>query len=97
MERENNKTYDHSQPKSYGPFKIPVPKLDDEDMYKFMVHTLLKNNFTLLSAQTITAIGREIISHNKQFFKDYKMGALKLETFCLNSVLSKNMAIILVP
>ena len=54
-------------------------------MYKFMVHTLLKNNFTLLSAQTITAIGCKIITHNKQFFKDHKVGALKLESFFLSN------------
>lgn len=46
-----------TQPKSYGSFKTSVPKLHDEDLYKFMVYTLIKNNFTLLSAQTITAIG----------------------------------------
>lgn len=73
-----------TRPKSYGPFKISVPKLDDEDMYKYMACTLLKNNFTLHSAQIITAIGCKIITHNKQFFKDYKMGTLKLESFFLN-------------
>lgn len=70
--------------KSYGPFKISVSELNDEDMYKCMVYTLLKNNFTLLSAETITAIGCKIITHNKQFFKDHKMGALKLQPFFLN-------------
>lgn len=44
----------------------------------------MKNNFTLLSAQTITATGCKIITHNKQFFKDHKMSALKLESFFLN-------------
>ncbi|CAH3169999.1 unnamed protein product [Porites lobata] len=67
-----------TQPKSYGPFKISVPKLD------VMVYTLLKNNFTLLFAQTITAIGCRIITHDKQFFKDHKVGALKLESFFLS-------------
>lgn len=73
-----------NQPKSYGPFKTSIPKLDNEDMYKFMVYTLLKNNLTLLSAQTITAVGCKIITHNKQFFKDHKLSALKLESFFLN-------------
>lgn len=67
--------------KSYGPFKISLPKLNGEDMYKFMVYTLLKNNFTVLSARTITAIGCKVIANNKQFFKDHEIGALKLE-FC---------------
>ena len=33
--------------KSYGPFKMEVPKLSKTDMYKFMMYTLLKNNFTV--------------------------------------------------
>lgn len=44
----------------------------------------MKYIFTLLSAQTITAFACEIITHNKQFFKDHKMGVLKLESFFLS-------------
>ena len=39
-----------TQPKSYGPFKISAPKLDNDYMYKFMIYKLMKNDFTLLSA-----------------------------------------------
>ena len=83
-----------TQPKLYGSFKISVPTLDDEDMYKFMVYTLLQNNFILLSAQTITAIGCKIITHNKQFFKDHKVAALKLESFFLNKSYGENTCVL---
>ena len=86
-----------TQPKSYGPFKTSVPKLNNDDVYKFMFYILMKNNFTVLSAQTITAIGCKIITHNKQFFKDHKMGALELDHFSSqNNVLSNPMVKILV-
>ena len=39
--------------KSYGPFKMEVPKLSKPDMYKFLMYTLLQNNFTVLSTETI--------------------------------------------
>ena len=35
--------------KTYGPFKIEVPKLSKPDMYKVLMYTLLQNNFTVLS------------------------------------------------
>ena len=62
-------------PKIYGPFKISVSKLDNEDMYKFMIHTLLQNNFTTLSTQEIIIaqrgslrkVGRDILI-SKQLF-----------------------------
>ena len=31
--------------KTYGPFKISVPKLNNEDMYKYMIYTLLRVRF----------------------------------------------------
>ena len=43
--------------RTYGPFKISIRILDNEDIYKFMVYTLLMNNFTILSTQTIANIG----------------------------------------
>lgn len=70
--------------KSYGPFKMQVPKLSKPDMYKFLMYTLLKNNFTVLSTETITDIGATITTHNEQFFKDHAVGALKLNTFFLD-------------
>ena len=63
--------------KSYGPFKMEVPKLSKPDMYKFLMYTLLQNSFTVLSTETIAEIGATITTHNEQFFKDHKVGALK--------------------
>ena len=67
--------------KTYGPFKMEVPKLSKPDMYKFFMYTLLQNNFTVLSTETIAEKGATITTHNDQFFKDHKVGALKLNTF----------------
>ena len=70
--------------KTYGPFKMEVSKLDKSDMYKFLMYTLLQNNFTVLSTETIAEIGATITTHNEQFFKDHVAGALKLNTFFLD-------------
>ena len=53
-------------------------------MYKFPMYTLLQNNFTVLSTETIAEIGATITTHNEQLFKDHKVGALKLNTFFLD-------------
>ena len=70
--------------KTYGPFKMEGPKLSKPDMYKFLMYTLLQNNFTVLSTETIAEIGATITTHNPQFFKDHVAGALKLNTFFLD-------------
>ena len=70
--------------KTYGPFKMEVPKLSKPDMYKFLMYTLLQNNFIVSSTETIAETGATITTHNKQFFKDHKVGALKLNTFFLD-------------
>ena len=70
--------------KTYGPFKMEVPKVSKPDMYKFLMYTLLQNNFTVLSTETIAKIGASITTHNEQFFKDHIAGALKLNTFFLD-------------
>ena len=70
--------------KTYGPFKMEVPKMDKSDIYKFLMYTLLQNSFTVLSTETIAEIGADISTHNTQFFKDHKAGALKLNTFLLD-------------
>ena len=70
--------------KTYGPFKMEVPKLSEPDMYKFLMYTLLQNKFTVLSTETIAEVGADISTHNTQFFKDHKAGALKLNTFFLD-------------
>ena len=59
------------------------PKLSKPDMYKLLMYTLLKNNFTVLSTETISGIGATITTHNEQFFKDHIVGARKLNTFFL--------------
>ena len=70
--------------KTYGPFKMEVPKLSKPDMYKSLMYTLLQNSFTVLSTETIAKIGATITTHNEQFFKDHIAGALKLNTFLLD-------------
>lgn len=54
--------------KILGPFKTSMQRLNNEDMYTFMVYTAMKNNFTLLSAEFISAIGSRIIVYDEQFF-----------------------------
>ena len=49
--------------KTYGPFKMEVPKLSEPDMYKFLMYTLLQNNFTVLSTETIAESGADIFRH----------------------------------
>ena len=70
--------------KTYGSFKMEVPKMDKSDIYKFLMYTLLQNKFTVLSTETIAEIGADISTHSTQFFKDHKAGALKLNTFFLD-------------
>ena len=59
---------------------MEVPKLSKQDMYKFLMYTLLKNNFTVLSTETIAESGAKITTHDEQFFKEHKVGAPKLNT-----------------
>ena len=70
--------------KTYGPFKMEFKKLSKPDMYKFLMYTLIQNNFTVLSTETIAEIGATITTHNEHFFKDHVAGALKLHTFFLD-------------
>ena len=63
---------------------MEVPKLDNSDIYKFLMYTLLQINFTVLSTETTDEIGANITTHNEQFFKDHVAGALKLNTFFLD-------------
>ena len=70
--------------KVFGPFKTTMPRLSDDDVYKFLIYTALKNNFALLSAEYTTAIGGRIIVYDKQFFKKHKMGKLLLESHFLS-------------
>ena len=71
--------------RSFGPFKMDVPKLSIQDMYKFFMYTLLTNNFTLLSAEVITEIGGRVITYNPQFFAHHFMAGLKFESYLLSN------------
>ena len=71
--------------KEWGPFHISIPKLTKSDMYKLFIYILLTNGFSILSTQTIEKVGAKIITHKKSFFKDHKMGRLKLESFFLDN------------
>ena len=51
--------------KTYGPFKMEVPKLSKPDMYKCLMYTLHQNNFTVLSTETISELGATITRHTK--------------------------------
>ena len=79
---ENGKS---TEEKTYGPFETEIPRLNKRDMYKFMVYTLMENKFTLLSAQVISKIGCDIVTHNKEFFMKHKMSGLKLESYLLSN------------
>lgn len=56
-----------------------------EDMYKFMVYILYENGFVPQSTERIEEIGATVIHHKRSFFKDHKMGRLKLESYFLDN------------
>ena len=70
--------------RTFGPFDIELPKLSHRDMYKLMMFTLLKNNFTLQSAQVITKIDAKVMVYNKQFLREHYMEGVKLESHLLS-------------
>lgn len=70
--------------KAFGSFTIEIPKMNIDDMYKFMVYTLLQHDFSILSTQTIANIGAKIMIHKPLEFRHMKVGALKLNTFFLD-------------
>ena len=55
--------------KTYGPFRMEVPNLSKPDMYKFLMFTLLKNYFFVLSTETISELGAKITTHKDSFSK----------------------------
>ena len=71
-------------PKTFGPFSMVMPQLSNDDMYKFMVYTLLQHDFSILSTQTIANIGAKIMIHKPLGFKLMKVGVLKLNSFFLD-------------
>ena len=78
-----DKLNENIEEKTYGPFTMDMPKMSKNDMYKFMMYTLLDNNFTILSAQVIDKIGCKIITYDDQNFMDHRMGKLKLQSYLL--------------
>ena len=56
-------------PKTFGPFTMEMPKLNNDDLYKFMVYTLLQHGFSILSTQTIANIGAKIMIHKPLEFR----------------------------
>lgn len=71
-------------PETFGPLSMEMPQLSNEDLYKFMVFTLLQHDFSILSTQTIANIGAKIMIHKPLEFRHMKIGALKLNTFLLD-------------
>lgn len=71
-------------PKTFGPFTMEMPKMSNDDLYRFMVYTLLQNDFSILSTQTIANIGAKIMIHKPLEFRHMKVGALKLNSFFLD-------------
>ena len=71
--------------KNYGAFTVEKPKImNNTDVYKFAMYTLLDKKFNILSGETITAIGCKIIKLVDKKSKYHKMGNLKLESYLLN-------------
>ena len=70
-------------PKTFGPFSVEMPQMSYDDLYKFMVFTLLQHDFSALSTQTIANIGANILTHTPLEFKNMKVGALKLNVACV--------------
>ena len=58
--------------------------MSNDDLYRFMVYTLLQNDFSILSTQTIANIGAKIMIHKPLEFRHMKVGALKLNSFFLD-------------
>ena len=71
-------------PETFGPFTMEMPKMSNDDLYRFMVYTLLQNDFSILSTQTIANIGAKIMIHKPLEFRHMKVGALKLNSFFLD-------------
>ena len=65
-------------------FTMEMPKMSNDDLYKFMVDTLLQHDFSILSTQTIANIGAKIMIHKPLEFRHMKVGALKLNSFFLD-------------
>lgn len=83
VENRNGKTR-MITPKAFGPFTMEMPKMSNDDLYKFMVYTLLQHDVSILSTQNIASIGAKILPHKPLEFRNMKVGALKLNSFFLD-------------
>ena len=55
--------------KNHGPSQVDLPKdISRHDTYKFMMHLLLKNKFTILSCEVIEKLGAKVIPYKRKFF-----------------------------
>lgn len=71
-------------PKTFGPFSMEMPQLSNDDMYKFMVFTLLQHDFSSSVYTIANNIGAKIMIYKPLEFRNMKVGALKLNTFFLD-------------
>ena len=72
--------------KNYGPFQTVMPtELNQDDMYKFVLYTLLNSNINILSGDSIFELGFVILKLEKRDFIYHKMGKLKLENYLLQN------------
>ena len=72
--------------KNYGPFQTVMPtELNQDDMYKFVLYTLLNSNINLLSGDSIFELGFDILKLEKRDIINHKMGRLSLENYLLQN------------
>ena len=77
--------YDTITDHTFGPFTVKMPVgLSVPDTYKFALSTLMNSNITLLSGESITNIGFDLVNLDKKRPFKHTMGKLKLESYLLN-------------
>ena len=70
---------------TYGPYNMKIPVgLNIQDTYKFALSTLMNSNITLLSGESVTDIGFDIINLDKKHPIKNPSAGLKLESYLLN-------------
>ena len=70
---------------TFGPFNAKMPVgLSKRDKYKFAFSELMKSGINLVSGQSISELGFNIISLDNKQPVNTKMGSLKLESYLLN-------------
>lgn len=65
--------------------QFSTPQLSVDDMYKLFVYLLYENGYTTQSTEQLEGVGATVIHHKRRFFKDHKMGQLKLESYFLDN------------